>query len=143
MLRSKSKKNAPGMIDSRSSMLHTPVKWVLMCSQMCWPPAPPPPLLRSGSKSPFLPDPFYALCKIFLLMVCSEAPRDLTVIETSICAVILQITKNFAHTTLLMDPSPQACEGENNISVTVLQVKNAGIFEAKYFGEGTRCGSRT
>lgn len=104
--------------------------------------AAPPPLPRSGSKPPFLPDPFYALCKIFLLMACSEF-RDLTVIETSIRAVILQFTKNFAHTTPLMYPSLQACEGENSISITILQVKNAGIFEVKYFGEGTRCGSRT
>lgn len=72
MPRSKSKANAPGMIESRSSMLHTQMGRELMHTDIG--PAPAPHSRQGVSKSAFLPDPFCALCQTFPLM----APRDPT-----------------------------------------------------------------
>lgn len=77
MLRSKSKENAPGVIDSRSNMLHSPAsEREHVCSGTAvlghrLPSHGP----RQASKS-VSPDPCCALWKTFLLMFCSESPRD-------------------------------------------------------------------
>lgn len=76
MLRSKSRENAPGVIDSRSNLLPSLAEH--KCSGTCLAGLPS----RGSAQvpaSPLPPDPCHALWEVFL-MFCPESPRDPAVV---------------------------------------------------------------